>query len=40
MKQLFKNGMQNIEQLDGRVEEMAALLEVRRSALSDEEVKI
>ena len=32
--------MQNIEQLDGRVEEMAALLEkVRRSALSDEEVR-
>lgn len=41
MKQLFKNGgMQNIEQLDGRVEEMAALLEkVRRSALSEEEVR-
>jgi hypothetical protein len=41
MKQLFKNGgMQNIEELDGRVKEMAALLEkVRKSALSDEEVR-
>ena len=41
MKQLFKNsGMQNIEELDGRVKEMAVLLEkVQRGALSEEEVR-